>query len=254
MNLVEVKNVYINYHTPQGETEVLKDISLTIEEGDFISIIGPSGCGKSTLLNIISGVIKPSQGKIFLEGNEISGIDTRIGYMFQRDQLFPWLNLWDNVSIALKIQGKFHKDSKDYLNSLLESYGLASFKNYYPHELSGGMRQRAALIRTLALSPHILLLDEPFAALDYQTRLKVCDEIYQIIKSAGKTAIMVTHDIAEAISTSSKVIVLSKRPSHIKKGVLLEFGDEYDTPLKRREAPEFRNYFNAIWKELDFND
>lgn len=217
MNLVEVNKVYINYHTPQGETEVLKDISLTIEEGDFISIIGPSGCGKSTLLNIISGVIRPSQGKVFLEGNEISGIDTRIGYMFQRDQLFPWLNLWDNVSIALKIQGKFHKDSKDYLNSLLESYGLVSFKNYYPHELSGGMRQRAALIRTLALSPHILLLDEPFAALDYQTRLKVCDEIYQIIKRAGKTAIMVTHDIAEAISTSSKVIVLSKRPSHIKK-------------------------------------
>ncbi|WP_040212152.1 ABC transporter ATP-binding protein [Clostridium polynesiense] len=254
MSLVEIQNINMNYHSPQGETEALKNISLNIQEGDFISIIGPSGCGKSTLLNIMCGLLKPSSGKILLEGKEINEMDNRIGYMFQKDHLFEWLNLWENVSLGLKIQKKLNKKTKEYLENLLDSYGLSSFKKHYPNELSGGMRQRAALIRTLALSPHILLLDEPFSALDYQTRLKVCDEIFQIIKNAGKTVVMVTHDIAEAISTSSRVVVLSKRPSSIKKEILLEFSNEYETPLHRREAPEFRNYFNTIWKELDFNE
>ncbi len=254
MSLVEVKNIYMNYHTPQGETEALKDISFDITEGDFISIIGPSGCGKSTLLNIIAGLIKPSSGTILLEDKEVNGIDERIGYMFQRDYLFEWLSLWDNVTLGLRIQKRLDAKSKEKIENLLDSYGLSSFKKAYPNELSGGMKQRAALIRTLALDPHILLLDEPFSALDYQNRLKVCDDIYQIIKKAGKTVVMVTHDISEAVSTSSRVIVLSNRPSTIKKEILLSFDESYDTPLKRRSAPEFRNYFNDIWKELDIGE
>ncbi len=252
MKKVEIKNIQMNYHSPLGETKVLNDISLTIEEGEFISIIGPSGCGKSTLLNIISGLVPPSSGEIMLEGKNISKGDSRIGYMFQKDHLFQWLNLWGNVTLGLRIQKKLTKEAVLQIENLLDSYGLASFKKYYPNELSGGMRQRVALLRTLALSPHILLLDEPFSALDYQTRLMVCDEIYQIIKKAGKTVVMVTHDISEAISTSSRIVILSRRPSRIKKIINLDFEEKYNTPLLRREAPEFREYFNIIWKELDF--
>ncbi len=255
MSMLLINNINMNYHSPKGETEAIKDVSFSVEEGEFLSIVGPSGCGKSTLLNIICGLIKPSSGNIILEGSELKGHSNKMGYMFQKDHLFEWLTVWENVCLGLKIKKSLNIEAKDRLNNLLHSYGLYEFKDHKPSELSGGMRQRVALIRTLALDPEILLLDEPFSALDYQSRLKVSDEIYDIIKKEGKTAIMVTHDIAEAISTSSKIIVLSKRPAYIKKEVDIYFDNcLYCSPIKKREAPEFRIYFNDIWKELDLDD
>ena len=251
MSFLEIKDVFMNYHSIEGETTVLDNINLKIEEGEFITIIGPSGCGKSTLLNIVAGLIAPSRGEVLFEGEKMSTNLDQIGYMFQKDHLFPWLNLWENVILGLKIKGEYNHEKKSFIEDMLTSYGLSDFKNYYPNELSGGMRQRVALIRTLALSPRILLLDEPFSALDSQTRLMVCDEIYQIIKKAGKTVVMVTHDISEAVSTSSRLVVMSKRPSTIKSIFSLDFDSNYKTPLSRREAQEFRVYYNKIWKEID---
>jgi NitT/TauT family transport system ATP-binding protein len=254
MNKVDVNHIYMNYHTLKGETEALKDINFSVKEGEFVSIVGPSGCGKSTVLNIIAGLLKPSSGIVCVDGAECNVISKKIGYMFQRDHLFEWLTVWDNVALGLKIQHKLTPEAKEKINLLLSNYKLWDFRNHRPDELSGGMRQRVALIRTLALDPDVLLLDEPFSALDYQTRLNVSDEIFQIIKQEDKTAIMVTHDISEAVSMSNRVIVLSKRPATIKKIYNISFEKEYATPLKHREAPEFRVYFNAIWKELDLND
>jgi NitT/TauT family transport system ATP-binding protein len=190
----------MNYHSLKAETEAIKDISFTVKEGEFVSIVGPSGCGKSTVLNIIAGLLKPSSGEVCLESSDCNSISEKIGYMFQKDHLFEWLSVWDNVAIGLKIQHRLSADSKDKINHLLKSYKLWDFRNHHPDELSGGMRQRVALIRTLSLDPEVLLLDEPFSALDFQTRLKVSDEIFQIIKQEDKTAIMVTHDISEAVS------------------------------------------------------
>jgi len=254
MSKVDVNHIYMNYHSLKGETEALKDINFKVSEGEFISIVGPSGCGKSTVLNIIAGLLKPSSGTVSVNGAKYDITSKKIGYMFQRDYLFEWLTVFDNVALGLKIQHKLSKDSKEKITALLKSYSLWDFRNHYPDELSGGMRQRVALIRTLALDPEVLLLDEPFSALDYQTRLNVSDEIYQIIKKESKTAIMVTHDISEAVSMSNRVIILSKRPAAIKNIFDINFDKSYSTPLKHREAPEFRVYFNDIWKELDLND
>lgn len=254
MSKVQLKNVSMNYHTLNGETPALTNINLSVNSGEFISIVGPSGCGKSTLLNIIAGIIKPSEGQVLVDEETISGYSPKLGYMFQRDHLFEWLNVWENICLGLKIQKKLNDENKHKIESLLKNYNLWSFRKHKPSELSGGMRQRAALIRTLALDPEVLLLDEPFSALDFQTRLTVCDEIYKIIKKENKTVIMVTHDISEAISTSSRIVILSKRPAKIKQDLEITFSSEYDSPLKRREAPEFRIYFNNIWKELDVND
>lgn len=254
MNKVEINHIYMNYHTLKGETEAIKDINFSVEEGEFVSIVGPSGCGKSTVLNIIAGLLNPSSGTVCIDGTDCGVISKKVGYMFQRDHLFEWLTVWENVALGLKIQHRLNAEAKDKLDMLLSNYNLWDFRNHRPDELSGGMRQRVALIRTLALEPEVLLLDEPFSALDYQTRLNVSDEIYQIIKQEAKTAVMVTHDIAEAVSMSNRVIVLSKRPASIKKIYNINFEKKYSTPLKHREAPEFRIYFNDIWKELDFND
>lgn len=254
MNKVEVKNVYMNYHTLTAETIALKDINFTVGNGEFVSIVGPSGCGKSTLLNIISGLIKPSSGKIYIDEEIQNGYSEKLGYMFQKDQLFEWLTVLENVSLGLKIKKELNNKSKEKLEKLLKNYNLWDFKDHYPRQLSGGMRQRVALIRTLALDPEVLLLDEPFSALDYQTRLNVSDEIYEIIKREGKTAIMVTHDISEAISMSSRVIVLSKRPAILKKIVQINFEGDNLTPLKCREQKNFRVYFNDIWREMDSSE
>ncbi|GLC32575.1 ABC transporter ATP-binding protein [Clostridium omnivorum] len=253
-NKVEIKHIYMNYHSLKGETEALKDINFSLYEGEFVSIVGPSGCGKSTLLNIICGLLKPSSGEIYLDGEKMEDMSTKIGYMFQRDQLFEWLNVLENVKLGLKIQHKMNADSLELIEELLKRYNLWNFRNHHPSELSGGMRQRVALIRTLALKPELLLLDEPFSALDYQTRLNVSDEISGIIKSQRKTVIMVTHDISEAISMSDRVIILSKRPAGIKNIIDVNFKAESNTPLKRRDDENFRCYFNKIWKELDLND
>lgn len=201
LKAVEIKNVSMNYHTLDGETVAIKDISLDVYNGEIIGIVGPSGCGKSTLLSIVAGLIKPTRGNVYINNQEVNGPSKNIGYMFQMDHLFEWRNIIDNVLIGLEIQGKVNEDTRKFAEELLETYGLSEFKKHYPNQLSGGMRQRVALIRTLAVKPDILLLDEPFSALDYQTRLAIADEIGTILKKEKKTALMVTHDIAEAIST-----------------------------------------------------
>jgi NitT/TauT family transport system ATP-binding protein len=254
MSKVSVKNIYMNYHSLKGTTEALKDISFTVNEGDFLSIVGPSGCGKSTLLNIIAGLLKSSDGQVYIDGTKSNSVSPKIGYMFQRDHLFEWLTVWNNVLLGLRIKKNINQKNIDKISTLLKNYGLEEFKFHYPNELSGGMRQKVALIRTLALDPEVLLLDEPFSALDYQTRLNIGDEIFQIIKNEGKTVIMVTHDLSEAISMSDRILVLSKRPAKVLKVYNITFKGEYKSPLKSRESPEFRIYFNDIWRELNSND
>lgn len=254
MKELTMSHVFMNYHTINAETEALKDISFSVSHGEFVSIVGPSGCGKSTILNIIASLFSPSKGEVLVDNNKLSDTPLKIGYMFQKDQLFEWLTVWDNVLLGLKIQHKISEESKEKVKKLLIQYNLWDFKDHHPSQLSGGMRQRVALIRTLAIDPNILLLDEPFSALDYQSRLKASDEIYKIIKQENRTAIMVTHDISEAISMSNRVIVLSKRPATIKKIVPIELCNQCESPLKCREHPNFRLYFNTIWKEMDLND
>lgn len=252
--IVELNSVTKNYHTPSGETKAIDNLSFSINEGEFISIIGPSGCGKSTILSLIAGLITPSSGEVSVFGNPVKGTSPRVGYMLQKDHLFEWRTILSNVYLGLEIQNKLTEENKAYASYLLDIYGLGEFKNYLPSELSGGMRQRAALIRTLAVKPDILLLDEPFSALDYQTRLSVSDEIGNIIKKENKTAILVSHDISEAISMADKVVVLTQRPAKIKAVHSIHLSIDNRTPLKSREAPEFREYFNLMWKELKSDD
>lgn len=253
MSILDVNNISMNYHTKQGVIEAIKNVSFHVEKGDFLSLLGPSGCGKSTILNLLAGLITPSNGCILYDGKIIEDPSNIFGYMFQKDHLFDWLTVWDNITLGLRIRHKLTSENRDNIDALLIRYGLSKFKNIYPNQLSGGMRQRVALIRTLALNPEILILDEPFSALDYQTRLTVCDEVSQIIKNEEKTVIMVTHDISEAISTSSKIVLLSKRPSTVKLNFPLDF-DSSLTPIQRRDTSIFKDYFNLIWRELDHNE
>ncbi|MEG2893625.1 MAG: ABC transporter ATP-binding protein [Clostridium sp.] len=260
MEKLEIKDLCITYHTLDGETQAVKNLNLTIKNGEFISIVGPSGCGKSTILSAITGLIPISSGEITLDREILAPINNKsyksnnkIGYMLQKDHLFDWRTIFENITLGLEVTKSVNPSNLDKVNQMLLKYGLAGFKDYYPNQLSGGMRQRAALIRTLALSPEILLLDEPFSAIDYQTRLAVSNEIYKIIKEEKKTSIMVTHDISEAISLSDRVIVISKRPATVKKIYDIKLTVKNRTPLTSREAPEFKDYFNAIWKELDIH-
>lgn len=254
MELLKLEHVSLSYHTPGGETPVLNDISFSLEQGTFTAVVGPSGCGKSTILNLISGLIQPESGRIFIEGKPLSESELNIGYMLQKDHLFEWRTVRSNVLLGLEIQRKSTPESRARVDSLLESYGLARFRDARPSELSGGMRQRAALIRTLALDPALLLLDEPFSALDYQTRLNVSDDIGQIIRKEKKTALLVTHDISEAVSMADRVIILSRRPARIRRIVPVVFEIPDRTPMTSRDAPEFKEYFNLIWKELNSHE
>ena len=252
--ILELKNINYAYHTLEGETKALTDISFSIASGEFVAIVGPSGCGKSTLLSIISGLLEPEKGLLKTNGKYLRESTMNIGYMLQHDHLFEWRTVYSNVLLGLEIQHMLSAKSKAKAKELLELYGLKQFMNSKTSELSGGMRQRAALIRTLVLEPDILLLDEPFSALDYQTRLSVGDDIGQIIRNAHKTALLVTHDLSEAVSLADRVIILTKRPVTIAKIVPITFTLEKDTPLLRRNAPEFKNYFNIIWEELNKNE
>lgn len=249
--LLEVSHVCYSYHTLSGETQALSDITFSVEEGEFLAIVGPSGCGKSTLLSLLAGLMEPEQGTIHMNRTPISRHRTNIGYMLQKDHLFEWRTVYRNVILGLEIQKRQTPKNLAHVEQMLEDYGLAAFKNSRPSELSGGMRQRAALIRTLALDPSLLLLDEPFSALDYQTRLNVCDDVYQIIKKEKKTAILVTHDLSEAISMADRILILSKRPAKICRIVPVHFKGAGLTPMRRRQAAEFKDYFNEIWKELN---
>lgn len=252
--VVQIKDIAVTYYTLEEETEALKNLNLDIYQGEIVSIVGPSGCGKSTLLSIIAGLLKPSSGYVKINGITVDKPSEDIGYMFQKDQLLEWRNILQNVVIGLEIQGKLNKETTEMAKTMLINYGLGDFLNSYPYQLSGGMRQRVALIRTLLLEPYLLLLDEPFSALDYQTRLAISDEVGLILKKEKKTAILVTHDIAEAISMSDRVVILSNRPAQVKEIIDIELtcGD-IRSPLKCREAPEFRHYFNKIWRELDIH-
>ena len=248
-SFLALNHVSYAYHSPQGELPAMTDLCLSIEKGEFVSIVGPSGCGKSTLLSLICGLLKPEEGSILVGGHPPDESDVKIGYMLQKDHLFEWRNIFKNVCLGLEIQKAQTPDSLAYTTQLLKSYGLEGFEDVRPSELSGGMRQRAALIRTMTLHPDLLLLDEPFSALDYQTRLEVCDDIAMIIKEAGTTAVLVTHDLSEAISFGNRVIVLSSRPARVKADIRLSF-DEGLSPLKRRSDQQFYQYFNLIWEEL----
>ncbi|MGN0515148.1 MAG: ABC transporter ATP-binding protein [Lachnospiraceae bacterium] len=243
--ILEFKDLSYSYHTVNGELCALKDISFSVLPGEFVSIVGPSGCGKSTLLSLVTGLMTPQTGTIIKDTN------ASIGYMLQRDNLFEWRTIYQNILLGLEIQKKKTSENLIYVERLIYNYGLSQFKNVHPSELSGGMRQRAALIRTLVLKPDILLLDEPFSALDYKTRLEVSDDIGRILKAENKTAILVTHDISEAISMGDTVIVMTSRPATIKKIIPVNVSISERTPFKTRFAPEFKEIFNDVWEEMN---
>lgn len=244
-NILNIKNLSKTYYTNTEEILAIKDISLDIKENTITSIVGPSGCGKSTLLNIIGNLDEKTTGEITYNNNK-----NKIGYMFQTDCLFPWLNILDNCLLGLKIKKELTKEKKEYVINLLNTYGLKDFIYSYPNSLSGGMRQRVALIRTLATNPDILLLDEPFSALDFETRQLVSDDVYKIIKKEQKTTIMITHNIEEAIAMSDTVIVLSKRPATIKKIFKINLTNA-TTPINNRTCKEFNDYYKEIWQVFD---
>ena len=248
MELLQIKELSKNYLTKKNVVCAINKFDLVINENQFIALVGPSGCGKSTILSIIGGLEEKTTGEIIFKNK-----DLKIGYMFQEDALLPWLTVLDNCLLGLKIQNKMSDKNIKYVKKLLQKYGLSLFEKSYPNELSGGMRQRASLIRTLALKPDILLLDEPFSALDYQTRITVSDDVYKIIKEENKTAIMVTHDITEAIAIADKVIVLSKRPATIKNIYEIKF-ESKGLPSKNRKDPMFNSYYDNIWKDFDANE
>ncbi len=284
--MLELKNVSLTYFSENGETQALKDITMQVKNKDFVAIVGPSGSGKTTILSLISGLLKATSGTITLNGKTLNPADLKTGYMFQKDHLFEWRSVLKNIYLGIEIKekrankhiykkyiniikqyslkrnkkrlvnnlAKFAlkesiKNNKIYANNLLKKYGLWEFRDKYPNQLSGGMRQRVALIRTLTLYPEILLLDEPFSALDYQTRINLCEDVYKIIKTENKTAILVTHDITEALSMANTIIVLSKRPAIIQNVYNVNINDNL-TPLQRRETGKFLTIFDKIWKEL----
>ncbi len=250
-DILTIQKVTKTYQAKNGELEAIRDVSFSVKKGEFISIIGPSGCGKSTLLSIIAGLEEKTGGDIWIEEEPIQGISEKIGYMLQKDSLLEWRTIYDNVLFGLEIRRKKNKESKAYVDTLLKKYHLYEFKDKLPSQLSGGMRQRVALIRTLAVKPKILLLDEAFSALDYQTRLMVTKDVYDILKNENMTTLMVTHDISEAISMADKVVVLSNRPTTVKKIYDIDFEMEKRDPLSCRKSHKFSKYFDCLWKELD---
>ena len=247
--VLKVRDVCLSYHTLSGETPALSHISFDLMPGEFLSVVGPSGCGKSTLLNLIAGLIEPECGSIILDGKAVCGNSSTVGYMLQKDHLLEWRSIWKNVLLGLEIRHEVTEESCSYAKQLLKQYGLEKFSHSKPSQLSGGMRQRAALVRTLVLKPDLLLLDEPFSALDYQTRLSVSNDIGSIIQKEKKTAILVTHDLAEAVSLADRIIILTERPGRIQRIIPVAFPEQL-TPMERRNHADFKTYFNLIWKEL----
>ncbi|MBQ2714671.1 MAG: ABC transporter ATP-binding protein [Clostridia bacterium] len=245
---LRLDDVSFNYHSKQGETKALENVTLTVKEHEFFGIVGPSGSGKTTILSLIAGILSPNGGKITLLGKPVKEETGITGYMLQKDHLFEWRTIEQNVMLGLELKRDVTKESKDRVLNLLEKYGLIDFKDKYPGELSGGMRQRVALIRTLALSPKLLLLDEPFSALDYVTRLSVCNDVYRIIKNEKITTILISHDISEAISLCDRIAMLTERPAKVKK--IFDVEIEGDSPLKKRESSSFSTMFEKVWKEL----
>ena len=251
--MIDLQHVALTYQSPDGEVEALRDISFQMEEGEFVSIVGPSGCGKSTLLSLIAGLERPTAGRILVDGEAVRSPTPKVGFMPQQDQLFPWQTIWANVTLGPAIRHENTPETQDRVRELLARYGLTDFAGKLPGQLSGGMRQRCALIRTLATDPKILLLDESFSALDYQTRLSVSADICRIIRQERKTALLVTHDISEAISMSDRVVVLSRRPAEIR--AIHDLAPLQGlSPMERRDSEAFRGFFNLIWKELELDE
>jgi len=251
---IEFRNVSLRYFSKEGETEALRNISFSVRAGEFVSIVGQSGCGKSTLLSLLSGLIAPTSGEVFVDGKKIDGPSPLTAFMLQQDSLFEWRTVLKNTMLGPEFRGTLNANTRKRAESLLTSYGLKDFMHHLPQQLSGGMRQRAALARTMCSDPDVLLLDEPFSALDFQTRLSIADEISTIIRKEGKTAVLVTHDIGEAVSMSDRVIVLSSRPGRIKAEYEIAYpscGNDRPSPMKAREAAEYHGYFNTLREELD---
>jgi NitT/TauT family transport system ATP-binding protein len=251
---VELRDVGLRYFGADGETEALRGISLSVVPGEFVAIIGQSGCGKSTLLSLISGILKPTDGDVLVDGMPVDGPTQKVGYMLQQDYLFEWRTILDNAVLGAEIQGADMKQAQERATALLTRYGLGQFLNHLPRQLSGGMRQRVALARTLCTEPDVVLLDEPFSALDSQTRIALADEVTEILRRERKTAILVTHDIGEAVSMAERVIVLSRRPGRVKSDHAIRFktaDGKRPAPFAARSAPEFIGYFNALWQELE---
>lgn len=264
MSILKFDNVSKIFYTKEHQTVAVQNLSFEVNEGEFVALIGPSGCGKTTILSLVCGLIEPTSGRIVRKSDEQNQTEERsaeppaakkrngktesyvkVGYMLQRDQLFEWRTIERNVTLGLEIQRKKTEENVNHAQELLKKYGLWEFRKHFPQQLSGGMRQRAALIRTLATNPDLLLLDEPFSALDFQTRLDVCDDVYEIIKKENKTALLVTHDISEAIALADKIIVLTARPASLKAVHYTNLGD-IDTPLHRRQSPDFSRQFEYL--------
>lgn len=254
MAILEVDGVRQTYQTLAGETVALENITFSMEKGEYYSLVGPSGCGKSTLLSIIAGTLAPTAGRVTIAGQTVDGPSPHIGYMLQQDNLLEWRTIRQNVLLGLELRHQLTPEMRDRADHLLETYGLAGFAGSHPSQLSGGMRQRAALIRTLAVNPDILLLDEAFSALDYQTRLEVTEDVYRIIRQEKVTALMVTHDIPESICMGDAVLILSPRPAVIREKLPIQFDLPVRSPLRCRSCPEFAGYFNHIWKELGMHE
>ncbi|WP_395027636.1 ABC transporter ATP-binding protein [Comamonas odontotermitis] len=251
---IHVDNVSLRYFTLQGETQALQNINLSVKPGEFISLIGQSGCGKSTLLSILAGILPPSSGNVFVDGSAIVGPNPRIGYMLQQDYLFEWRTILENTLLGAQIQNQDMAAAEKRAIALLQKCGMGDYLHHYPRQLSGGMRQRVALARTLVTNPDVVLLDEPFSALDSQTRLSIADEVVDVLRDEGKSVILVTHDIGEAIAMTDRVIVLSRRPGRIKSVHHMDFpstGGKRPTPFEARGCPEFNDYFNVLWDEID---
>lgn len=244
--ICELKNVSKRFHTINHETKAIDNLSMNVKKGEIVSVVGPSGSGKSTVLNLIGRLEKPSEGEVVVNTDSI-------GFMFQKDQLYEWRNILKNCMLGLEVKNAVTEENKNKVIDMLKKYELYNFRNHYPSQLSGGMRQRAALVRTLAMEPELLLLDEPFSALDYQTRLSVGNEVGQILRREKISTILVTHDIPEAVSISDRVIVFTERPAKVKKEYIIEFkecqGDR--TPMNCRNTLEFGEYFRQIWRDLD---
>ena len=251
---VELRDVSLRYFSPETETEALSGIRLSIAAGEFVAIIGQSGCGKSTLLSLISGILAPTDGHVLLDGRAITRPTPKVGYMLQQDYLFEWRTILENTLLGAEIQGADMGPARDRATQLLTSFGLGQFLHHTPRQLSGGMRQRAALARTLVTGPDVVLLDEPFSALDSQTRIALADEVCDALRREGKTAILVTHDIGEAITMAERVVVMSRRPGRIKSEHQIRFATAdgvRPTPFAARGAPEFNGYFKTLWQELE---
>lgn len=249
---IELKDVSVSFERGGKTLPVLDGISLEVARGEFVAIVGPSGGGKTTLFNVISGLLRPTEGSVWVAGEQVQGPSGHVGYMLQKDLLLPWRTVAENVTLGLEIYGMSHKRARAEAIKQLASFGLEGFENAYPTELSGGMRQRIALIRTLVLDPDIMLLDEPFSALDYQTRLILEGELLGTLKERQQTVLLVTHDIGEAISLADRIIVLSSRPARVKAIYDMDLTlDGERTPLTARAAPEYNHYFTSIWNELD---